>query len=81
MKIYRTKRGKIELHPLHEDDYFNLSAQYEQTPAPGDGVFATGEHYKLCHCLAKIDDRYRGLDKTDGYTVATELLTMDYRRG
>ena len=77
-KLYRSKHGPIELMPLHENDYFYPSAQYEQTPAPGDGMYASGEHYQLNYCLGQIDERYKGLDKEDGWNIATELLTMPY---
>lgn len=77
---YQSKRGMIELLPLHEDDYFALSAQYEVTPAPSEGMYASGEHYKLNFTLGKIDERYKGLDKEDGWNVATELLSMPYIR-
>lgn len=64
------------IRKLTESEYFELQAQFDVTPGPGDIVSATGEHYRLVHILNKIG--YRESNKWQALKLAERLLANGY---
>jgi len=64
------------LKKLTADEYYQLQAQYEKTPAPGDSFGASGEHYILVARLRKLG--YNEPDKWKALKTAERLLNNGY---
>ena len=61
---------------LTADLYYQLQAQYDKTPAPGDSFGASGEHYVLVAILKRCG--YNEPDKWKALKLAEKLLEAGY---
>jgi len=64
------------VNKLTADQYYQLQAQYEKTPAPGDSFGASGEHYVLVAMLKRLG--YNEPDKWRALKTAERLLENGY---
>jgi len=64
------------MNKLTADQYYQLQAQYEKTPAPGDSFGASGEHYVLVAMLKRLG--YNEPDKWRALKTAERLLENGY---
>jgi hypothetical protein len=64
------------MNRLTVDQYYELQAQYERTPAPGDSFGASGEHYVLVSILRRFG--YNEPDKWRALALAERLLENGY---
>ena len=61
---------------LTADQYYQLQAQFERTPAPEDSLGASGEHYILVAMLKRLG--YNEPDKWKALKLAERLLSNGY---
>jgi len=61
---------------LTANQYYELQAQYDRTPAPGDSFGASGEHYVLVAILKRIG--FNEPDKWKALKLAERLLENGY---
>lgn len=66
----------MKLRKLTQDEYFQLQAQYERTPAKGDSFGASGEHMILVQTLRQMG--FREEDKWKALELAERLLSNGY---
>lgn len=64
------------MRQLTEDEYYQLQAQFEKTPAPEDSFGATGEHYILVALLRRMG--FNEVDKWRALKIAEKLLEAGY---
>ena len=62
---------------LTAQEYYELQAQFERTPAPGDSFGASGEHYILVAMLKRLG--YNEPDKWRALKLAERLLSNGYK--
>jgi hypothetical protein len=65
------------MQKLTANEYYELQAQYERTPAPGDSFGASGEHYILVAILKRLG--YNEPDKWRALKLAERLLENGYK--
>lgn len=58
---------------LTQSQYYELQTQYEKTPAPGDNIGATGEHYILMALLNRFG--FRENSTANAMRLAERLLS------
>jgi hypothetical protein len=65
------------MRKLTVDEYYQLQAQYEKTPAPCDSFGASGEHYMMVAILKQL-----GFDEPDKWAaleLAERLLSNGFK--
>jgi len=65
------------MRKLTKQEYYELQAQYEKTPAPGDNFGATGEHYVLMALLNRFG--FRENSTASAMSLAERLLNNGYK--
>jgi hypothetical protein len=68
-----------KLRQLTEQEYFDLQAQYDKTPAPEDAVGATGEPYRLGYMLRNMGFSVP-THRADSVKLADRILSTGYQR-
>lgn len=68
-----------KLRQLTEQEYFDLQAQYDKTPAPEDSFGASGEHYVLASLLRRMGFS-APTHRAEIMKFADRLLSMGYKR-
>ena len=66
----------MQIQKLTVDEYYQLQAQFERTPAPGDSFGASGEHFILVAMLRRFG--YNEPDKWKALELAERLLSNGY---
>lgn len=66
----------MQIKKLTADQWYELQAQYERTPAPGDSFGASGEHFVLVAMLRRLG--YNEPDKWRALELAGRLLSNGY---
>jgi hypothetical protein len=64
------------MRKLTQQEYYELQAQFEKTPAANDNIGATGEHYILMALLGRFGFRENSTAKA--MLLAERLLSNGY---
>lgn len=68
----------MQTQPITEDQYFDLQAQYERTPAPADSFSPSGEHYRLVSVLNHLG--FYPMSKEEAWDLAEQVLANGWQQ-